>query len=295
MVGSSLVRLFKKKNYTNLITRTKKQLDLLDQKKTFNFLKSQRPDVVIIAAAKVGGIKANNIYRGSFLYENLQIQTNLIHGSFLAGVNQLIFLGSSCIYPRNCKQPIKEEYLLSSSLEYTNEPYAIAKIAGVKMIENYNLQYKKNYIALMPCNLYGPNDNYNLNSSHFLPALIHKIYKAKIKKSKEVIVWGDGKPKRELMYVDDVAKACLYFLKNKSASPIINIGSGEEYSIKNFVKKISNVIGYKGKIIYDTNMPNGTPRKILDCSKANKYGWKSTILFEEGLKLTYSDFRSLNF
>ena len=295
MVGSSLLRLFQKNGYSNLLTRTKKQLNLLDQSKTYAYLNKQKPEAVIIAAAKVGGIHANNKFRADFIYQNLQIQNNLIHGSYLAGVKKLIFLGSSCIYPRDCKQPIKEEYLLTGPLEQTNEPYALAKIAGIKMIENYNRQYKINYLCLMPCNLYGPNDNYDLNTSHFLPGLIRKIHNAKLKKSKEVVVWGDGKPKRELMHVDDVAKACLFFFKNKPSSPIINIGSGEEDSIKSFAKKICEIIGYSGNIIYNNKMPNGTPRKILDCSIANRHGWKPTILFEEGLKSTYSNFKRLNY
>src|SRR6056300_1213103 len=231
MVGSSLVRLFQKKGYTNLLTRTKKQLNLLDQSKTYAYLKKQKPDAVIIAAAKVGGIHANNEYRADFIYQNLQIQNNLIHGSYLAGVKKLIFLGSSCIYPRDCKQPIKEEYLLTGPLEQTNEPYAIAKIAGLKMIENYNRQYKTNYLCLMPCNLYGPRDNYDLNSSHFLPALIKKCMHAKKNNHSYVEIWGDGSAKRELLFVDDASEAILFFLKKKTSDSLINIGTGVDYSI----------------------------------------------------------------
>lgn len=294
MVGSSLMRLFKKKGYSDIITRTKKQLNLLDQIKTFNFLQKQKPDAVIIAAARVGGIHANNEYRADFIYQNLQIQNNLIHGSYLAGIKKLIFLGSSCIYPRDSKQPIKENYLLTSPLEYTNEPYAIAKIAGLKMCENYNKQFKTNYICLMPCNLYGPNDNYDLQTSHFLPALIKKVHQAKIKNKKNFLVWGNGKAKRELMYVDDLALACIHFLKIKTNEHLINIGSSEEYTISQFVNKITKFLSYQGNIIYQKNMPNGTPRKIIDSSIAKSYGWSAKIKFNEGLKLTYNDFLKKN-
>ncbi|MDB2371822.1 GDP-L-fucose synthase, partial [Alphaproteobacteria bacterium] len=273
MVGSSILRELKKKNFKNIITRSKKQLDLLDQKKTFQFLKISKPDAVIICAARVGGINANNIYRAQYIYENTQIQNNLIHGSYLSGVKKLIFLGSSCIYPRNCKQPIKEEYLLSGKLEYSNEPYAIAKINGLKMCENYNKQYKLNYLCLMPCNMYGPNDNYDLNSSHFLPALIKKIHTAKKEKQNKITLWGNGKAKRELMHVDDFASACLHFLKIKTKHSLVNIGSNEEYSIKKFAKKIMKHIAFKAKIDFDYSMPNGTPRKILNSNLANNYGW----------------------
>lgn len=292
MVGSSLVRLFQKKGYTNLLTRTKKQLNLLDQSKTYAFLKKQKPDAVIIAAARVGGIHANNEYRADFIYQNLQIQNNLIHGSCLAGIKKLIFLGSSCIYPRDCKQPIKEEYLLTGPLEQTNEPYAIAKIAGLKMIENYNRQYNTKYLCLMPCNLYGPNDNYDLNNSHFLPALIRKIHEAKISNKNKVELWGDGSPKRELMHVDDLANSCLYFLKNNTSNYLLNIGSGEEHSIKVFANKISKIIGYDGNILFNKRFPNGTPRKILDTSLANNLGWKSKILFDQEIQYIYDDFQT---
>ena len=292
MVGSSLVRLFEKKGYTKILTRTKKQLDLLDQQKTYTFLKKQKPDTVIIAAARVGGIHANNEYRADFIYQNLQIQNNLIHGSYLAGVKKLIFLGSSCIYPRDCKQPIKEEYLLTGPLEQTNEPYAIAKIAGLKMIENYNRQYKTNYLCLMPCNLYGPNDNYDLNNSHFLPALIRKIHEAKISNKDKVELWGDGSPKRELMHVDDLANSCLYFLKKHTSNFLLNIGSGEEYSIKVFANKISKIIGYNGNIVFNKRFPNGTPRKVLDTSLTTNLGWKSKKLFDKEIQYIYDDFQT---
>lgn len=283
MVGSSILRLLNKKKFNKVIYRTKKQLDLLDQKKTFLFLKSVKPDVVIIAAAKVGGIKANNSCKAEFIYQNLQIQNNLIHGSYISGVKKLIFLGSSCIYPRNSKQPIKENYLMTNSLEPTNEAYAIAKIAGLKMIESYNSQYNTNFLCLMPCNLYGPNDNYDLNTSHFLPALIRKIAEAKIKNKKKVLLWGDGSPLREIMHVDDLADACLFFLKKNLKQSFINIGSGEEYSIKKYAEIISKIFGYNGKIVFNNNGLNGTPRKKLDCTIAKQLNWHPKVSFRSSI------------
>ena len=290
MVGSSIFKLLKSKGYKNIITRTRKQLNLLNQKDTLVFLEKYKPESVIIAAARVGGINANNQYRADFLYENLQIQNNLIHGSFISGINKLIFLGSSCIYPKSCKQPIKEEYLLTSKLEKTNEPYAIAKIAGLKLCENYNKQYNKNYLCLMPCNLFGPNDNYDLDNSHFLPAIIRKVHEAKIKNLKNITIWGDGKPKRELMYVDDLANAIFFFLKRNINEHFINIGSGMEYTISNYVDLVIKEIGFKGSIKFNKKMPNGTMRKIMDSSLAQKYGWKTKYNFKEALKKTYTDF-----
>ena len=290
MVGSSIFHLLKKKGYNNLITVSKNKLNLIDQKKTFNFLKIQKPDVVIIASAKVGGIKANNLYRANFIYENLQIQNNLIHGSYLSKTKKLIFLGSSCVYPKICKQPIKEEYLLSSILEKTNEPYSIAKIAGLKMCESYNNQYNSNFICLMPCNLYGPNDNYDTENSHFLPALIKKIHDAKIYNKKEIILWGDGSPKREVMYVGDLADACVHFMKKNINHNYINVGSNVEYNIKEYCKIIMKIMNYNVKIKFDKNMPNGTPRKILDNTLANNYGWYPKTELMEGLKITISDY-----
>lgn len=292
MVGSAILDLLKKKNFKNLITRTKEQLNLQDQTKTFNFLMKYKPEIVIIAAAKVGGIKANNTKRAEFIYENAQIQNNLIHGSYMAGVKKLIFLGSSCIYPRDCKQPIKEKYILNGKLEYTNEPYAIAKILGVKMIENYNTQYGTDYLCLMPCNLYGPNDNYDLDNSHFLPAMIRKLHEAKINNKKTVTFWGNGKPKRELMHVDDLADACLHFLNIKTKECLINVGSAQEYTIKKFSRIISKNLGYSGKIIFNKNKLNGTTRKILDSSLARKYGWKANLIFEEKIDSIYRDFKN---
>lgn len=293
MVGSSLLRLFKKKKFKRVITRSKNQLNLLDQKKTYSFLSKYKPDAVIIAAAKVGGINANNKYRAEFLYQNLQIQNNIIHGSYLAGVKNLIFLGSSCIYPKKCKQPIKEKYLLTGPLEYTNEPYALAKIAGLKLIENYNKQYGLNYICLMPCNLYGQNDNYDLNTSHFLPALIVKTYLAKKQDKKTIVLWGNGKPKREIMHVDDLSLACLFFLKQKKISDsLINIGTNEEHTILEFAKLISNYFNLNLKFKFQKKYLNGTPRKILDLSVAKKYGWRAKISFNEGLDKTIKDYIS---
>ncbi len=293
MVGSSLLRVFQKKGYTNLITRTKKQLNLLDQSKTYSFLKKQMPDAVIIAAAKVGGIHVNNKYRADFIYQNLQIQNNIIHGSYLAGVEKLIFLGSSCIYPRDCRQPIKEEYLLTGPLELTNEPYAIAKIAGLKMIESYNKQYKTNYLCLMPCNLYGPNDNYDLNSSHFLAALLRKCIHAKKNNINFVEIWGDGSAKREIMFVDDLSEAILFFLKKKTSHFLINIGTSVEYSIIEYFQKISKKLGLNVKINFNRDMPNGTPRKILDNSISKKYGWKYNVNLDEGLEMTINDYNKI--
>tara|TARA_Y100000590_G_scaffold136968_1_gene156779 strand:+ start:963 stop:1901 length:939 start_codon:yes stop_codon:yes gene_type:complete len=290
MVGSALLRHFKLNKYKNIIIKNKKDLNLLDQKKTLTFLKKIKPDFVIIAAARVGGIMANQNYKANFIYENLSIQTNLINGSFLSGVKKLIFLGSSCIYPKYAKQPIKEDYLLTGKLETSNDAYAVAKIAGLKMCEAYNQQYKLNYICLMPTNLYGPNDNYDLKKSHFFPALIKKIHLAKIKKQNFIEIWGNGKAKRELMYVDDLASACEFFLKKKTKHTFINVGSGQEKTIKNFSNFIMKKLNCNLKIKFDKKKPNGTPRKILDCSVAKKYGWKPKYSLDKGFFLTYKNF-----
>ena len=290
LVGSSILRVLKKKGYKNIFFKTSKELDLRDQKKTFSYLLKIKPEAVIICAAKVGGIKANNKFRAEFIYNNLAIQNNLIHGSFKAKVKNLIFLGSSCIYPRICKQPIKEKYLLTGELEKTNEPYAIAKIAGVKMCESYNIQHKTNFKCLMPCNLYGPNDNYDNESAHFFPAILSRVYKAKLKNIKELIVWGNGQAKREMMYVDDLADACIYFLNKKTNETMINIGSGFEKKIIDYVRFIIKKIDVKVKIKLDKTKPNGTPRKVIDSSLALKYGWKAKIDLEKGFALTYADF-----
>jgi len=294
MVGNSILNFFKKKKYTNIFTQDKKQLDLLDHKKTIKYLKKIKPKYVIIAAAKVGGILANNDFKADFIYQNLMIQCNVIHASYLAGVKNLIFLGSSCIYPKNSKQPIKEEYLLSGKLEPTNDAYAIAKIAGVKMCEAYNKQHKLNYLCLMPTNLYGPNDNYNLKTSHFYPALISKIFNAKEKNKKNFTIWGNGKPKRELMYVEDLADACEFFLKKKTKHTLINIGSGEEKSIKEYAKFIMKKLNVKLKIKFDKSKPNGTIRKVLNTQLAKSYGWYSKININKGFDLTFKDFKKNN-
>ena len=290
MVGSSVLRHFKKKGYKNLFFRNRKNLDLIDQKKTYSFISKIKPDFVVIAAAKVGGISINNEEKAKFIYENIMIQTNLIHASFLAGVKKLIFLGSSCIYPKNSKQPIKEKYLMTGKLEETNDAYAVAKIAGYKMCEAYNKQYKTNYLCLMPTNLYGPNDNYNLKTSHFFPALIAKTHLAFTKKNKIIKIWGDGTPKRELMYVDDLAEACEFFLKKKTKHSLINIGSGQEKSILEYCKFIIKKLNINLKVKFDKKKPNGTLRKKLDLSLAKKYGWKSKYNLNKGFELTYKDY-----
>lgn len=290
MVGSAILRFLNKKNYKRIYTIDKTKLDLINQKQTENYLKKIKPDCVIMAAARVGGILANKNFKANFIYENLMIQTNLIHSSYLAGVKKLIFLGSSCIYPKFAKQPISEDQLLKDELEETNDAYGIAKIAGVKMCEAYNNQYGLDYLCLMPTNLYGPNDNYNLLSSHFFPALIKKIHDAKIKKKKNLLLWGNGKAKREMMYVEDIADACEYFMRKKTRHSLINIGSGIENTIENYAKFIMDKLNLKLNIKKDLSKPNGTPRKILSTKLAKKYGWKSKINLDVGFNLTYKDF-----
>ena len=292
MIGSAILRLLKKKNYKNIFTIDKKKLDLRNQLKVNNYLNKIKPDAVIIAAARVGGIKANNENKAEFIYDNLSIQTNLIHGSYISKVKNLIFLGSSCVYPKNAKQPIREKYLLSNYLEKTNEPYAIAKIAGIKLCENYNYQYNLNYKSLMPCNVYGINDNYDSENSHFLPALIRKIIEAKNKKKNFIKIWGNGRSLRELIYCDDVADACLFFLKQRTKESLINIGSGRDYTIKYYAKKIMQLLNVNFKLVYEKNKPNGTFRKLLNNDVAIKYGWKNKISLEKGLTLTINDYQS---
>lgn len=281
MVGSSLIRLLKNKNYKNVITKSREELNLLKQGHVNEFFNINKPDYVFICAAKVGGIYANNKYRADFIYENLQIQNNLIHYAHLNNVKKLIFLGSSCIYPKNCKQPMKEEYLLNGVLEHTNEPYAIAKIAGIKLCESYFSQYDKNFFSLMPTNLFGPHDNFHPDNSHVLPALIRKFYTAKYNHDKSVTVWGSGSVSRELMFVDYLADACYYFMKNINAKDIydfgishINIGSGVELTIKQIAQTVRDISKFSGKIDFDRTMPDGVRRKLLDCSKAKSLGWK---------------------
>ena len=291
MVGSSLIRILKIKGYKKIFFRTRTQLDLREQKKVFNYLFKIKPEAVIICSAKVGGIKANNVYRGEFIYDNLSIQNNLIHGSFQAKVKNLIFLGSSCIYPKFTRQPIKENDLLSGKLELTNEPYAIAKIAGIKLCESYNFQYKTNYKCLMPSNLFGPNDNYNSHNSHFLPAVIKKLYLSKLNHTKQVSFWGTGSAKRELTYVDDIAEACIFFLKKKTQHSLINIGSGYEDTVKSYINFISRIVGCKSNIVFNKNKnEDGTLRKLLDCSLAKKYGWLPKFNFVNAFDITYKDF-----
>jgi GDP-L-fucose synthase len=294
MVGSAIVNKLGKDGFENLVVRTHKELDLINQKEVSQFFKSEKPDYVFIAAAKVGGIQANNTFRGQFLYENLMIQSNIIHSAHMYNVIKLMFLGSACIYPRNAPQPIKEEYLLTDSLELTNEPYAIAKIAGIKMCENYYKQYGINAISVMPNNLYGTKDNFDLETSHVLPALMRKFYEAKINHEKYVEIWGSGKPKREFLHVDDLVDACIFLMKNLDAVELyndnishINIGSGEEVSIKDLATMIKKVVGYEGSLFYNSDYPDGTPRKLLDVSILNAMGWESKIKLQDGLKSVY--------
>ena len=290
LVGSSILKKLKNSGYKNIIVQTRHQLDLRDQKKVMNFFKKNSFQFVIIAAAKVGGIYANDTYKADFIYENLVIQNNIIHSSFVNGIKNIIFLGSSCIYPKNSKQPIKERYLLTGELEKTNEPYAVAKIAGIKLCESFNSQYGTNYKCLMPCNIYGPNDNYDLKSSHFFPALIAKTHDAIKKNKKELVVWGSGQPKRELMYSGDLADACLFFLKKKTKETLINIGSSKERTISEYAKFIIKKFNTKLKIKFDKSKKDGMKRKILDCSIAKKYGWKPKYSLDYGFEKTYKDF-----
>jgi len=295
MVGSAIIRRLRQEGFDNFILRTHQQLDLTDQYNVLNFFKNNKLEYVIISAGKVGGIQANNTYRAEFLYENLMIQNNLIHSSYLNGVKKLLFLGSSCVYPCDCTQPIKEEYLLTSELEQTNEPYAIAKIAGIKMCENYYRQYGSNFISVMPTNLYGPGDNFDLNNSHVIPALLRKFHEAKIKNSPNVKVWGTGTPKREFLYVDDLADACIFLLENLEASELdkngithINVGSGIDQTIRELATTIRDVVGFNGQIIFDKTKPDGTQEKLLDITRLSKMGWKPTRPLQDGLKKTYA-------
>jgi len=308
MVGAAIVRALRQQMpEADVITRTRDELDLLNQQQVFQFLAKDRPDYVFIAAAKVGGIHANNTYRAQFIYENLMIESNLIHGAYKAGIQSLMFLGSSCIYPRDCPQPIKEDYLLTGPLEPTNEPYALAKIAGIKLCENYNRQYGTNYISLMPTNLYGPGDNYDLNNSHVLPALIRKAHEAKHRGDTVLPVWGSGRARREFLYVDDLASAWVYFMQKSLAErvqsgasanaadageplPLINIGSGSDLTIAELAQTVMQVIGFSGQLSFDTSKPNGTPQKLLDVSRAAHLGWKASTPLREGIARAYQDF-----
>lgn len=292
MVGSAILRKLEKEAFTNLITRTSKELDLRDQKAVAVFFENEQPNYVILAAAKVGGIHANNIYRADFLYENLQIQNNVIHNSYLHKVKKLLFLGSSCIYPKLAPQPLKEDYLLTGILEPTNEPYAIAKIAGIKMCEAYRSQYGCNFISAMPTNLYGPNDNYDLNNSHVLPALIRKFHEAKEHQELFVEIWGTGSPKREFLHVDDLADACYFLLKNYNEAEFVNVGTGEDLSIKALALLIKEIVGYNGELKFNTSKPDGTPRKLMDVRKLNELGYKYRIGLKEGITSVYEEFKN---
>jgi GDP-L-fucose synthase len=290
MVGSALVRRLGQGGYTNILTRTHAELDLLNQAATQEFLQREKPDFIFIAAAKVGGIHANNTLRADFIYQNLMIEGNLIHGAYQAGVERLCFLGSSCIYPRDCPQPIKEEYLLTGPLEQTNEPYAIAKIAGIKLCESYNRQYGRRYFSVMPTNLYGPNDNYDLANSHVLPALIRKAHEARQRGDSELVVWGSGTPRREFLYVDDLADACVFLMERGVTDGIFNIGMGEDVTIRELAETVMAVTGFPGRIVFDSTRPDGTPRKLLDVSRLRGFGWRARISLHEGMALTYKDF-----
>ena len=290
LVGSAILRLLKKKGYSNIITRSSGELDLRDQKSANDFFEAEQPSYVFMAAAKVGGIMANQTYPADFIYDNISIQNNVIHSSYKWGVEKLLFLGSSCIYPKNAPQPIIEDYLMTGCLEPTNEPYAIAKIAGINMCQSYMRQYGCNFISVMPPNLFGPGDNYDLQNAHVLPALLRKFHEAKVNNYESVVVWGTGKPRREFLHVDDAAMAC-YFLMQKYESPeIINIGTGLDYSIKEMANIVNKITGFNGQIVFDETKPDGTPRKLLNVDKINKLGWQATIDFEAGLQSTYTNF-----
>ena len=287
MVGSALVRQLQAGGYTNLLTRSRTELDLLDQRAVQAFLAEEKPDYIFIAAARVGGIQANNIHRADFIYQNLMIEANLIHGAHLAGVQRLMFLGSSCIYPRDCAQPIREDALLTGPLEPTNEPYAIAKIAGIKLAESYNRQHGRQYISVMPTNLYGPNDNYDLANSHVLPALLRKAHEAKLRGDAEYTVWGTGRPMREFLYVDDLADACVFLMEQGYDGPLVNIGTGTDVTIRELAETVMQVVGFEGRIVFDDSKPDGTPRKLLDVSRLAGLGWTAKTALRDGIRLAY--------
>lgn len=289
MVGSAMVRKLEKEGFNNIVYKTSKELDLKNQQAVADFFAQEKPDYVILAAAKVGGIQANNIYRADFIYENLMIECNVIHQSYVHKVKKLLFLGSSCIYPKMAPQPLKEDYLLTGILEQTNEPYAIAKIAGIKMCESYRLQYGCDFISAMPTNLYGPNDNYDLNNSHVLPALIRKFHTAKKEGKPFVEIWGTGTPKREFLHVDDLADACYYLLENYSGLELVNVGCGEDLEIRELAAIVKEVVGFKGEMKFDTSKPDGTPRKLMDVEKLSKIGWKAKIGLKEGISKVYKE------
>jgi GDP-L-fucose synthase len=290
MVGSAICRRLAAANYSNVVLRTRQELDLLDQAAVSTFMTRERPDYVFIAAAKVGGIQANNVYRADFIYQNLVIETNLVNAAYRAGVMDLMFLGSSCIYPRDCPQPIKEEYLLTGPLEQTNEPYAIAKIAGLKLCESFNRQYATRYISVMPTNLYGPNDNFDLQSSHVLPALLRKAHEAKIRRDPGLPVWGSGMPRREFLHVDDMADACVFLMESGIGDGLFNIGTGSDVTIRELAETIRRVVAFPGDLEWDASKPDGTPRKLLDVSKMAALGWRARIPLEQGIRDTYAWF-----
>jgi len=290
MVGSAIVRKLEADGHEIIITRTSSELDLRNQEAVASFFETERPDYVFLAAAKVGGILANNIYRAEFLYDNLMIEANIIHSAYKSGVTKLLFLGSSCIYPKMAEQPLKEEYLLSGFLEPTNEPYAIAKIAGIKLCEAYRSQYGANFISAMPTNLYGPNDNYNLQGSHVLPALIRKFHEAKINDQPTVEVWGTGSPRREFLHADDLADACVYLMNSYDGEQFVNIGTGEDVTIRELAEMVQKAVGYEGELRWDSSKPDGTPRKLMDVSRLHAMGWKHTTDLGDGIERTYQDF-----
>ncbi len=294
MVGSAILRQLKEKGYTNFVLKTSSELDLRNQQAVSNFFAEEKPDYVFLAAAKVGGIIANNTYKGDFIYENLMIQNNIIHQSYLNNVKKLMFLGSSCIYPKMAPQPLKEEYMLTGELEPTNEPYAIAKIAGIKMCDAYRDQFGCNFISVMPTNLYGPNDNYDLKNSHVLPAMLRKFITAKRNNDTSVTIWGTGSPKREFLHADDLAEACLYLMENYNEQGLVNIGVGEDISILDLAILVKKVVGFEGEILTDTSKPDGTPRKLMDVSKLNSFGWKAKTSLEEGIQKVYDEIKDTN-
>lgn len=291
LVGSALMRKLKAQGYKKIITRSREELNLLDQKAVANFFKKEKPEFVFLAAARVGGIMANATYPADFIYENLTVETNIIHSAHVHKVQKLLFLGSSCIYPRLAPQPMRESHLLTSELEPTNAPYAIAKIAGIIMCQSYNKQFGDNFISVMPTNLYGPNDNFHPENSHVFPALIRRFHEAKEKKLPEVVMWGTGGAKREFLFVDDLASACLFLMNNYNEPNIVNIGTGEDVTIKQLAEQIKKVVGYKGELVWDVSKPDGTPRKLLDVSKIHKLGWKNSVNLDKGVKKTYTWFK----
>jgi GDP-L-fucose synthase len=294
MVGGAILRSLTKRGFTNIVTKTSAELDLRNQSAVSDFIKISRPDYIFLAAAKVGGFQANNTFRADFLYDNLMIETNIIHSAAEQKVKKLMLLGSSCIYPKMAPQPLKEEYLLTGSLEETNEPYAIAKIAGIKLCESYRRQYGCNFISVMPTNLYGVGDNYDLNNSHVLPALIRKLHEAKKYNKPEMIVWGTGTPKREFLFADDLADACIFLMECYNEEQLVNIGTGEDLTIAELAKLTQEIVGYEGNLLFDTSKPDGTPRKLMDVTKLHKLGWTHTVRLDEGIKLAYTDFLNNN-